>query len=360
VRNPCVVLSLLAALSLCSSDALGQAETPRIAVSGNRFVLSGSGATFTPWGFGYDRDWDYRLLEDYWADEWDKVEQDFDELQALGANIVRISLQYHRFMDGPSSPNDGNLSRLKDLVTLAENRGIYVDIVGLGSFRPDRDPAWYAELSERERWTAQAVFWETIAKTLAERPGVFSFNLMNEPIVAGERLERGAWVHPDDIEGLHYIHYVSLDPAGRERAEIALAWVRQMKRAIRAHDARTPISVGMFPLFASADATGFSPSGLAAELDFISVHLYPRAGRIDETLDLLEEYDVGLPVLIEEVFPIDVGFDEYSVFLERSRETADGWISFYWGESDEDLRERDEPLAGLVVGATDVFEELRP
>jgi len=362
MRHPIAhfVAASLIALSSYLPDAFGQSAVPRITVSGNRFVLEGSGETFTPWGFGYDRDWHYRLIEDYWDDEWDKVEQDFDELRALGANVVRIELQYHRFMDGPSSPNEANLKRLRDLVTLAERRGIYLDIVGLGSFRPEDDPAWYVDLTEPQRWAAQARFWETIAATLADRPCVFAFNLMNEPIVAGEPLEKGAWVHPVEIEGLHYVHYINLDPDGRDRADIAVAWVRQMKQAIRKHDRQTPITVGMFPLLDSADATGFSPTRMAAELDFIAVHLYPRAGRIDETLALLARYDVELPIVIEEVFPLESGLDDYRSFLESSRATADGWISFYWGETDDDLRRRSDPLAGLVLGATDVFEEIRP
>jgi hypothetical protein len=355
-----LILSLCAAVSLCTSAALGQPAVSRITVSGGRFVAADSGETFTPWGFNYDRDWAFRLIEDYWGDEWSKVEEDFDELQALGANLVRIYLQYRRFMDGPTSPNEINLSRLRDLVILAEDRGIYLDVVGLGSFRPEQDPAWYVDLSESERWAAQATFWETIAETLADRPGVLAFNLMNEPVVSGERLERGAWVHGEEIEDLHYIQFVNLDPDGRDRADIAVAWVRQMKRAIRTHDRQRPITVGMFPLLGSVDATGFSPRRLAAEVDFISVHLYPETGRSDETLELLEGYDVGLPILIEEILPLNIGLDEYRSFLDSSREIADGWVSFYWGETAEGLAARDEPGAGLVRDAILVFEAFRP
>jgi hypothetical protein len=355
-----LVLSLFVAPSLYIFDALGQSVVPRITVSGGSFVGADSGERFTPWGFNYDQDWRFRLIEDYWGDEWPKVEEDFGELHALGANVVRIYLQYHKFMDGPVSPNETNLSRLRDLVILAEGLGIYLDIVGLGSFRPEEDPAWYVDLSEPERWAAQATFWETIAKTLADRPGVFAFNLMNEPLVAADRLERGAWVHPDELEGLHYIQYINLDPSGRDRADIAVAWIRQMKRAIRAHDGQRLITVGLFPLFGLPDASGFAPRRIAPEVDFISVHLYPQAGRVEETLELLEAYDVGLPILIEETFPLNSGIAEYRSFLDGSCATADGWLSFYWGETAEDLAQRDGPRAGLVRAAIDVFVEFRP
>jgi hypothetical protein len=333
---------------------------PRIAVSGGDFVVSGAGERFIPWGFNYINDWEYRLIEDYWADEWDTVEDDFGEIDALGANVVRICLQYHRFMDGPTSSNEVNLSRLRDLVILAEGHGIYLDITGLGSFRPEDDPAWYVDLAEPERWAAQAEFWETIAETLADRPGVFAFNLMNEPIVSPDRLARGAWVHPVEIEGLHYVHYINLDPDGRDRADIAVAWIRKMKQAIRAHDRQRLITVGMFPLLGLVDAGGFSPNRVAEEVDFLGVHLYPETGRVHEALELLRNYDVGLPILIEETFPLNSGIDEYRSFLDGSGEIADGLISFYWGETEEDLHERNEPRAGLVLNSIKVFEEFRP
>ena len=359
MRRIVFILSIFIALPLYQADVFGQSAVPRIKVSGDRFLASDSGETFTPWGFNYDRDLKYRLIEDYWAREWDKVERDFDELHALGANVVRIYLQYHRFMDTPTSANEANLSRLKDLVSLAESRGIYLDITGLGSFRPEDDPPWYVGLSEKERWAAQATFWETISEALADRPGVFAFNLMNEPIVSGERLARGAWVHPNEIKGLHYVHYINLDPDGRDRADIAVAWIREMKRAIREHDGERLVTVGLFPLFGSSDATGFAPRRIAPEVDFISVHLYPQAGRTDETVDLLKQYDVGLPVLIEETFPLNSGIADYETFLEGSRRIAAGWLSFYWGMSDE-LGKSDDPTERLAGDAIRVFRKFRP
>src|SRR6186997_2696253 len=50
------------------------------------------------WGFNYDHDDAGRLLEDYWGEEWATVVEDFREMKALGANVVRIHLQLPRFM----------------------------------------------------------------------------------------------------------------------------------------------------------------------------------------------------------------------------------------------------------------------
>lgn len=103
------------------------------------FVLSQTGAAFIPWGFNYSRDDRHRLLEDYWntagADGWAKVERDFREMKRLGANVVRINLQFASFMEAPGRPNPSSLARLEKLIDLAESLHLYLDITGLGTFR---------------------------------------------------------------------------------------------------------------------------------------------------------------------------------------------------------------------------------
>src|SRR5688500_19616166 len=101
---------------------------------GTHFVRGTTGERFVLWGFNYDRDDAGRLLEDYWADEWPTVVEDFREMKALGANVVRIHLQFHRFMTAPDRPDAANLDRLKKLVNLAEALNLYLDITGLGRY----------------------------------------------------------------------------------------------------------------------------------------------------------------------------------------------------------------------------------
>jgi hypothetical protein len=73
---------------------------PWVAVSDDKtgFALRPSGKPFVPWGFNYDRDAAYRLIEDYWEAEWDKVAADFAEMKTLWANAVRVHLQLGKFM----------------------------------------------------------------------------------------------------------------------------------------------------------------------------------------------------------------------------------------------------------------------
>ena len=353
-----IFLTAFTVVTLWVSSSCAQPVDELIDISDEGFIYSRTGSPFTPVGFNYDRDWDHRLLEDYWEQDWETVKEDFIEMKALGANVVRVMLQFNRFMDGPDLPNTENLSRLVDLVRLAERLGLYLDLTGLGSFRPKDNPQWYTRLTESERWNVQAIFWGAIAEVCADRPGIFAFNLMNEPIVSGENLSPGAWAHPVAIDGLHYIEYINLSPDGRDRTNIAVAWIRKMKEAITSHDKRHLITVGLFPVFDNVDASGFAPKKISNEIDYISVHLYPQTGQVNRALDLLKLYDVGKPIIIEETFPLNCGLKDYRDFLERSRETASGWLTFYWGKTLDELSDSNEPIDKIVRDNIRVFQEV--
>ena len=86
-------------------------KSVRVAPDHRGFVLE-DGSPFVAWGFNYDRDEKGRLLEDYWATEWPKVEEDFREMKDLGANVVRLHLQLGKFMRQPDEPNEVALTRL--------------------------------------------------------------------------------------------------------------------------------------------------------------------------------------------------------------------------------------------------------
>src|SRR5262245_13632401 len=95
-------------LALPWSTAALAEERPWVQISKDRkaFILDLSDGKFVPWGFNYDHDDQGRLLEDYWETEWATVEEDFHEMKALGANVVRIHLQVGKFMEGPDRPNE--------------------------------------------------------------------------------------------------------------------------------------------------------------------------------------------------------------------------------------------------------------
>jgi endo-1,4-beta-mannosidase len=328
------------------------------------FVLAGTGERFVPWGFNYDHDSSepMRLIEEYWHDQWETVVEDFREMKELGANIVRVHLQFGEFVERPGKGNERNLKQLGKLLELAEEVGVYLDVTGLGSYRRDAAPRWYHELGERERWAAQAFFWEEIARVCKDSPAVMFYDLMNEPLVPGGKSGDGQWMVGMQLAGFHYVQLITLDPAGRKREEIAVEWTREMVRAIRKHDERHLISVGLLPMGAEGPGghSGFVPRQIAGEVDFLCTHIYPESGKIEESLEVLRQFNVGKPVVVEEMFPLNCTAEELAEFIERSREHAAGWIGFYWGKTPQELRTSGMIGDQMTYAWLRVFEKSNP
>jgi hypothetical protein len=334
------VLPWIACLPPVHADAAsGGMEWIRISENHSGFVFEESGRPFHPWGFNYDHDRDGRLLEDYWAREWAKVDEDFREMKTLGANVVRIHLQLARFMDGPDRPNGPSLERLSRLLRLAESTGLYLDVTGLGCYHKQDVPVWYDALSEQARWEVQARFWEAVATQCAASPAVFCYDLMNEPVVPGGHRQAGAWLGPP-FAGKCFVQFITLEQANRPRPAIARQWIQRLKTSIRRHDRRHLVTVGLvdWSLNRPGLTSGFEPRAVAPDLDFLSVHLYPKAHAVDEALKTLTGFAVGKPVIIEETFPLHCPMPELEQFIRRSAATASGWIGFYWGKTPDECR----------------------
>ena len=89
--------------------------------------------------------------------------------------------------------------------------------------------------------------------------------------------------------------------------------------------------------------------------DFISVHLYPETGKVDEALATLKGFAVGKPVVIEETFPLKCSVEELGKFIEGSKGIAAGWIGFYWGRTPEELRPAKTISEALTLGWLEFF-----
>ena len=308
----------LMATSVAQAADPGALSWIRVNTEGRGFVSGAKGKAFRPWGVNYDHNENTGgLIEDYWADQWGVIVEDFNEIRELGANVVRIHLQTCRFMQSPDSVNQANLDRLARLLQLAEETGLYLDITGLGCYHKQDLPAWYSELPEAKRWAVQARFWEAIANTCRNSPAVFCFDLMNEPLVSGE--QQTEWL-TGELSGKYFVQRLNLDPAGRSREEIAKAWVERMIAAIRKHDQRHLITIGVIPwalTFPKARPFFYAPE-VGGKLDFVSVHFYPRKGEIDKALAALKVYQDGKPVVIEETFPLRSSIDELVQFIDEA------------------------------------------
>jgi hypothetical protein len=352
-------LALVAAL-VPGVSALARAdEMPWVIVSKDRkgFVLDPSGRTFAPWGFNYDHDDRGRLIEDFWEDEWPAVEAHFGQMNKLGANVVRVHLQLGKFMDGPERPNDKALDRLGKLLRLAEKERLYLDLTGLGCYRKKDVPAWYDKLAEKERWDVQARFWRAVAGRCAASPAVFCYDLMNEPVVPGGRRKDGDWLGPP-FGDKYFVQLIALDQADRPRPDIARQWVGHLVAAVREKDKRHLITVGLvdWSLDRKGLTSGFVPEKVAGDLDFVSVHLYPKTGQVDEALKTLAGFAVGKPVLIEETFPLACSPKELEEFIDGSKKHAAGVIGFYWGKPPEELRRSKEIGDALTLGWLELFQ----
>lgn len=335
----------------------GAGQMHWIAVSKDKkgFILDPSGKPFTPWGFNYDHDADGRLIEDYWDDEWPAVEAHFGQMKKLGANVVRVHLQLGKFMDGPDKANEKALDRLAKLLRLAEKERLYLDLTGLGCYHKKDVPAWYDNLSEKDRWDVQARFWRAVAGQCAESPAVFCYDLMNEPVVPGGKGKD--WLGPP-FAGKHFVQFINLDQKDRPRPDIARQWVRHLTSGIREKDKRHLMTVGLvdWSLARPGLTSGFVPPKIADDLDFISVHLYPKAGKVKNVLETLAGFSVGKPVVVEETFPLACSPKELEEFIEGSKRHAAGWIGFYWGKTPEELRRSKTISDALTLGWLELFE----
>ncbi|PAW63888.1 MAG: hypothetical protein B9S38_16870, partial [Verrucomicrobiia bacterium Tous-C4TDCM] len=83
-------------------------------------------------------------------------------MKALGANVVRIHLQLGKVMNTPDQPDPKTLARLVQLLDPAGEKGLYLDLTGLGCYHAKDVPAWYDALPEEKRWAVQARFWKAV------------------------------------------------------------------------------------------------------------------------------------------------------------------------------------------------------
>lgn len=327
-----LLLLLLLPLPLrCNS--LAAAELPWILVNpaGSGFEELGTGRIFDASGFNYDHDRSGRLIEDYWHTEWSSVVEDFQEMRELGARVVRVHLQFGRFMESPTTPRQSELKQLRRLVELAQETGLHLNLTGLACYHKADVPAWYDALPESERWAAQATFWEAIAQTCHDSPAVFCYDLMNEPVVGGETPATD-WLGPA-FAGKHFVQFIARETRGRKRTDVAVAWTTQMVTAIRQHDPRHLITVGLvdWSLERPGLTSGFVPTAIAPQLDFISVHTYPETDKLADTPELLQAFQTGRPLVVEETFPLKCKPEQLEHITRNSSGVA-GWISFYWGK----------------------------
>lgn len=175
---------------------------------------------------------------------------------------------------------------------------------------------------------------------------------MNEPILPGNE-PATEWL-AGELSGKFFVQRISLDLKNRTREQVAEAWVNTMVDAIRRQDDRHLITVGVIPwVFAFGGGKPlFHGPVVGKRLNFVAVHFYPKKDEVDQALKALKAYEVGKPLLVEEMFPLACSREELVEFINQSSETTDGWISFYWGKTPSELRATASPSLGEAITAS--------
>jgi hypothetical protein len=302
-------------------------------------------STFVPWGFNYDRTiYQGRdlILEETPID---KVDADFRIARHHGANSLRLFLQLSHFMPRYLEMDPAALELLDQVVARARKYDLKLDLTGLSHIIGV--PAWYSGHTTDEIVRAESAFWGAIAKRYAEEPMILDYDLQNEPVVTGADSELTAvgCFTMSEKRQFCYVNRHRLDEAaGRE--ETARRWTAAMVAAIREHDRRHLITIGMLPTASPTNGypnPAFNVRALAPLVDFISLHFYPQHPAADvlqanqDRLEMILRYagEFGKPVVMEEWFPIyppKSGLREGDWFphaMEASRANAAGWFTFY-------------------------------
>jgi len=252
-------------------------------------------------------------------------------------------------MRSAGETNPESLHQLARLISLAERIGLHLDVTGLGCYDKKDVPAWYNQLEEKPRWAVQARFWEAVASTCRNSPAVFCYDLMNEPVVTEDKKNRD-WT-PGAFGDRYFVQRLTLDFAGRTEQQIAEAWVNQQVAAIRRHDRRHLVTVGAIPWAMSWPNAKplFYSKKVSKNLDFVSLHFYPRKDEVGKALKALAVYDIGKPMVIEEMFPLSCPIADLDHFIEGSKPLAVGWIGFYWGKTIAEYRQGKGGIADMLT-----------
>ena len=279
------------------------------------------------WGLNYSSSPD--LIEEDWTNpiKWAVIEKNIKDIHGLGANLVRVAIQYNSMMTSSTEPNQANLQQLRKLVQLANDNGLYFMISGLGAFRKTDQPVWYDALDETSRWATQALYWQSIAGAIGDLPNVFSYELMNEPIVPSASTVN--WLPGGGMGGYFFAQNITRTPDGRSLSQIMSSWINSLTTEIRKKDKATLITVGFLP---------FTVYGQFAQiLDINNTHIYPKTGEEALSDSLISKFLSNKPLIVTETFTLQISPDDWEKWIKQNNKLVAGWVGMHPGKTLEEL-----------------------
>jgi len=184
---------------------------------------------------------------------------------------------------------------------------------------------------------------------------------MNEPILPGPGETATDWL-AGEFAGKYFVQRIALDLAGRSRTDVAKAWVYTLSAAIRRHDARHLITVGVIPwamVFPGAKPIFYDPD-VGKPLDLVCIHVYPKTNELPRAVDAVKTFDLGKPLIIEEIFPLHCTTDDLAQFLQHTRPLTTGLIGFYWGVTPAEYHQRADIPSAIIAAWLDFFQSHQP
>lgn len=284
---------------------------------------------------------------------WDSaaIEADMERLGQLGVNTVRVFLNFYEFggttilplppdeVDHTLSPDsiEAALDHLEELITIANRYHIYVMPVLMAKYPQD------THFAPEDFWQTMDAHVRPILKRFGNRPGIFAWDLFNEPDIAGP-LDPRCWDWDNSSFALCF-------GAAQQR----LLFLNMLRDEVRKLDPHRLLTVSV--AFAKSY---FRPYGaysvrLADLVDFYSFHYFDNdpfdAGRYAQHWYYGEGFPRDLERSIDELTGLNL--HKVVVISEIGFPSGEGTLR-QLEEAQRDIRtvvdiSRSRPVSGIIL-----------